>query len=137
MARGSPDWQPWTSVQRFSGTGGAVAYEQKINVPAATAVGSPVSQDINLTKGFLSKVQIRFPAGSVGLLHIALYNGATKLFPDDANQWYTGDNEVIEFNTEYDVPNVSNSYKMTIKGWNEDDTYAHGALVRLWVVKLP
>jgi len=137
MARGSPDWQPWTAVQRFSATGGATPYEQKITVAANTAEGSASSQDITLEKGFVSHVWIRFPQGSAGLLHIGIFAGDTKLWPGAAGQWFTGDNEIIEFDTEYDVPKVDTTYKLTLEGWNEDDSYEHAALVRIWVVKLP
>jgi hypothetical protein len=137
MPRGSPDWQPWTAVQRFSETGGAVPFEQMFTVPANTAEASPASSDIPLTKGFVSRVWIRFPQGPAALLHVAIFDGTTKLWPGGTGQWFSGDNEIIQFDTEYDVPNVGGSYKLTIKGWNEDDAYEHSALVRIWVVKLP
>ena len=137
MPRGSPDWQPWTSVQRFAGTGGATPYEQKITVPANTDSGSPASQDITLAKGFVSHVWIRFPQGPSGLAGIQIYDQATQLWPGGSGQWFTGDNEVIEFNTEYDIPQVTGTYKLTIKGYNDDDSFEHSALVRIWVVALP
>ena len=137
MARGSPDWQPWTAIQRFSATGGATPYEQRITVPANTPEVSAVSQDIILTKGFVSHVWIRFPQGPVGLLSIAIYDQGTKIWPGGTGQWFTGDNEVIEFDTEYDVPLVGTDRKLTIKGFNTDDSYGHAALIRIWVVKLP
>lgn len=137
MARGSPDWQPWTSVQRFAATGGAKPFEQMITVPANTVVGSPVSQDITLVKGFVSHVVIRFPQGSAALLKIAMFDVATQLWPGTSATWFRGDNEIIEFDTEYDVPLVSAVRKLTIKGYNDDDSYEHSALVRVWVVSLP
>jgi hypothetical protein len=137
MARGSPDYQPWTAVQRFAATGGATPYEQKITVPANTASGSPISQVITLAKGFVSHVWIRFPQGPAGLMGVAIWTATAQLWPGGANQWFTGDNEVIEFDTEYDVPFVTPNYQLTIKGYNSDDAYEHSALVRIWVVKLP
>jgi hypothetical protein len=137
MTRGHADWQPWTAVQRYAGTGGAVPFEAMITVPANTAEASPASQDIALCKGFVARVWIRFPAGSVGLLHVAIYDQSTKIFPGASNQWFSGDNEIIEFETEYDVPLVAGNYKLTIKGYNEDDSYPHSALVRIFVVRLP
>jgi len=137
MSRGSPDWQPWTNVQRFSETGGAVPFEQKITIPANTDDGSPTSQAIVLQKGFVAKVWIRFPQGPVGLAGVAIFNGAgtTQIWPGTG--WFTGDNEVIEFNTERDVDLVGADYKLTLKGYNDDDSYEHSALVRIWVVALP
>jgi hypothetical protein len=137
MARGSPDYQPWNAVQRFSGTGGATPFEQKIDVPAATLVGAPVSQIITLIKGWVSKVSIKFPSGSAGLMHLSIWNGAVKLWPGNAAQYFTGDNETVDFSTEYDVPFIGGVYKLTIQGWNDDDSYQHSGLIRVWVVALP
>lgn len=142
MSRGAPDWQPWTSVQRFSETGGATPFEHKITVPANTPENNPHSEDIDLCKGFVAKVWIRFPTGPAGLLHIGIKDPSTgnKIWPGGSSQWFSGDNEIIEFNTEYDVPYVNSGvekYHLEIVGWNEDDTYEHSALVRIWVVKLP
>ena len=137
MARGSYDWQPWTSVQRFAGTGGATPYELKATVAKDVAEGAATSTAFTLAKGFISKVWLRFPSGPAGLLHIAFYNEATRLWPGIETQWFTGDNEVIEFETELDVPLVTTDYKVTIKGWNEDDSFEHSVLARIWVVSLP
>ena len=137
MTRGSPDWQPWTGVQRFAATGGATPFEQKITVAANTTAGSPSSQDVTLVKGFVSHVWIRFPQGPAGLAGIAIFDQATQLWPGGTATWFTGDNEVIEFDTEYDVPDVGGTYKLTIKGYNSDDSYEHAALIRVWVVTLP
>ncbi len=137
MTRGSPDFQPWTAVQRFAKTGGAVVFEEQISVPANTIEGSPATQDIELVKGFISRVRIRFPPGSAGLLHIAVNDVDTQLWPGAAGQWFTGDNEFIEFDTEYDVPLIGSDYKLTLYGWNEDDSYPHIAIARMWVIKLP
>ena len=140
MPRGAPDWKPWTAVQRFSEVVGAQTFEQKLNVPANTPNTSPISQAIELTKGFVAKVSIRFPSGPAGLLGIAIFDGATQLWPGITATWFTGDNETIEFETEYVVPFVNTGaekYKLTAKGFNDDDTYPHTALVRIWVVKFP
>jgi len=137
MARGSPDFQPWTAIQRFAATGGAVAFEEQIAVPANTTELSPVTQDIVLCKGFISTVRLRFPPGSAGLMHIAVFDQATQLWPGSTDQWFSGDNEFIDFDTEYDVPYVTDEYKLTLHGWNEDDSYPHICIARMWVIKLP
>jgi len=137
MARGSPDWQPWTAVQRFADTGGASPYEQKATILKAVTSENATYTDIVMEKGFVSHVQIRFPTGPAGLLHIQIWDSTSQLWPGTADQWFSGDNEVIEFNTEFDVEFVDPDYKLRIKGYNEDDAYPHSVLVRMWVVKLP
>lgn len=140
MTRGSPDWQPWTAIQRFSETGGAIPYEQKVTVPAGTADGSFTPEDMQLEKGFISRVWIRFPQGPAGLLHIRILDesGTPQIFPGGTGN-FSGDNEIIEFDCEIDVPQrtADSNYYVQLDGYNEDDAYEHAALVRVWVVALP
>lgn len=141
MGRGHPDWQPWTALQRFAATGGATPYEQMITIPANTASASPTTQDMVLEKGFISRVWIRFPSGPAGLTHVAIWDDVTgtQLFPGGVGTWFTGDNEIIEFDTEVDVPydETADEYRIQLRGYNEDDSYEHSVLVRVWVVALP
>lgn len=137
MTRGHPDWQPWTSVQRFEGTGGAQIFKQLITVTRKVNGDGTAEQDISLCKGFVSHVQIRFPSGPSGLLHIQVWTATEQLWPGTEDSYFMGDNEAIDFDCEVDVPLVGEDYKLTIKGTNTDDSYSHGALVRIWVVKLP
>lgn len=140
MSRGSPDWQPWLAIQRFSKTGGATPYEQKVTIPANTADGDFTPEDMVLEKGFISRMWIRFPRGPAGLLHIRILNddGTVQLFPGGSGD-FTGDNEIIEFDTEQDVPYnaTADEYRIQLDGYNEDDSYEHAALIRVWVVALP
>jgi len=139
MGRGYPDWGRETARLRFSQTVGAKLYEQMITVPANTASGSPTSQDMTLSKGECSWLQIRFPKGPAGYLHIAIFdaNGTTQLFPGAAATWFIGDDEVIEFDTEFVVGVEDSTYKIVLKGYNNDDTFQHSALVRAWVIPFP
>lgn len=139
MPRGTPDWGRVSARQRFSETVGAVLYEQMITVAANVAVGSPTSQDMVMEKGEAAWIQVRFPAGPAGLLHIAIFDsdGTTQLFPGGSGTWFIGDNEVIEFDTEFKLTTPNGDYKFVLKGYNEDDTYQHSALVRVWVIPYP
>jgi hypothetical protein len=64
-------------------------------------------------------------------------DGTTQLFPGGTSTWFKGDNEVIEFETEYKITAVDTTYKFVLKAYNDDDTYEHSALVRVWVIPYP
>lgn len=138
MARGAPDWGVSAARQRFSQTVGATPYEQKITVAANVAAGAPTTQNMDMEKGEVAYVQVRFPSGSAGLMGVSVHNedGTTQLWPGGTG-WFTGDNEVIEFETEYKLVQDGSAYRCVIKGYNSDDTYPHAALVRLWVIPYP
>lgn len=141
MSRGHPDWQPWTALQRFSKTGGATPYEQIITIPANTEAGvGEATQKMTLEKGFISHVWLRFPQGPSGLAGVRIYNAAddTQLWPGGADTYFTGDNEIIDFDTEKDIEqDIELDYCVVLHGYNSDDSYEHGILVRIWVVALP
>ncbi len=139
MTRGHPDWGRVSARMRFSETVGAKLYEQKITVAKGVASGSPSSEDLILEKGEVSWIQVRFPAGPSALLHIAIFagDGTTQLWPGGSATWFVGDDEVIEFDTEYSIVIEAADYKLVLKGYNEDDTYEHSALVRAWVIPYP
>lgn len=88
-------------------------------------------------KGFLSQLEIIIPPGCAGLVGVSIFNGATQLYPGTAATWLTGDNADIYADIDYDVPLIGGVYKLTIKGYNDDDTYQHVPIVRLWVVAYP
>jgi hypothetical protein len=94
---------------------------------------------MTLEKGEVSWVQIRFPKGPSGLLHIAIFagDGTTQLWPGGTATWFVGDDETVEFDTEYKIVIQAAAYKLVLKAYNEDDTYPHSALVRAWVIPYP
>ena len=139
MTRGYPDWGRVSARQRFSETVGAKLYEQEITVPANTLVGDAVPQNMVLEKGEVSWIQVRFPTGPSALLHVAIFaaDGTTQLWPGGTATWFVGDNETIEFDTEYKIVPLVADYNLVLKGYNDDDTYPHSALVRAWVIPYP
>jgi|GEM_PF-5585716 len=139
MGRGYPDWGKVSARLRFSETVGAKLYEQTITSPRSTAAGTPTTQDMTLEKGEVSWVQIRFPKGPSGLLHVAIFagDGTTQLWPGGDATWFIGDDETIEFDTEYKIVIEVAAYKLVLKAYNDDDTYEHSALVRAWVIPYP
>lgn len=137
MAKGAPDYSPWAGQKRTNATGGASIFQQGITIPINTAIGSPVTQDIVLSKGFLYQLEIVLPLGCAGLVGVAIFNGATQLYPGTPATWFNGDNEHIRADCDFDVPVVTGVYKLTIKGYNLDDSYPHTPIIRAWVTAYP
>lgn len=137
MAKGAPDYSPWAGQKRTNATGGASIFAQTITIPINTAIGAPVTQDIILAKGFVSQLEIVLPLGCAGLAGVSIFNGATQLYPGTAGTWFTGDNEHIQVDCDFDTPLIAGVYKLTIKGYNLDDSYPHAPIIRVWIVFYP
>ena len=98
-----------------------------------TAASSEKETEIELEGDFISYVNIRFPPGPSGLLKLAIFYGIKQIFPYDEGTWFQGDDEVIEWQEYWKLP--ESPCKLKIKTVNEDDTYEHTVYVRIAVMK--
>lgn len=137
MGRGAPDWQPWRAIQRYEKTGGTTIYAFNVSTPAGRAEGNPLWTPLVLEKGFISEVSLRFPPGSMGQLYVSLWSNGEQIWPATADSWFRGNDIVIPFPVEQDIPLVNGDYKLDCKSYNDDSTYPHLVLIRTHVVRLP
>jgi len=59
--------------------------------------------------------------------------GETQLFPEKRDTWLTGDNETIEWQEYFKLPD--NPTRLRLEGYNESTRYSHTFIIRL--VTLP
>ena len=98
-------------------------YVKALTIPANTAAGSPTEEDLQLTDGIITRVEVEFPAGCAGLAHSDARRGRHQVYPTNPGGNLCSDNHVIVWNDYEDLdaePRV-----LTIGGWNLDDTYPH------------
>jgi len=104
-------------------------YSYEITTPAS----SEKETEIEVEGDFISYVNIRFPPGPSGLLKLAIFYGIKQIFPHDESSYFQGDDEVIEWQEYWKLP--ESPCKLIIKTVNEDDTYEHTVYVRIAVMK--
>ena len=107
-------------------------YVKDISTPANTSRLSPVVSDIKVWSGVIHRVEVVFPPGPSGLLHVTIWHGGHQVYPSTEGMNFAGDNESSEFNDFYPLPLGFNT--ITVKTYNEDDTYAHTCRVRFGVL---
>lgn len=134
MGTGAPDYNRWTAPQRSLATGGEHCTQKTLEIPANTVEGTPETDIVTLVKGFLRQVEIIFPPGCSALAFIQIFDGATQILPAEAAVWFSGDSEKIVVSLDYVL---TGTYEITIKGYNDDDTYSHTPICRFYVVKYP
>jgi hypothetical protein len=134
MATGAPDYTSWNAPTRSIATGGEYASQKTLTIPANTASGSPATDTITLVSGFLRQVDILFPPGCSALAYIQIFDGATQILPNEASVWFSGDSEKIICTLDHVL---LTPFELTIKGYNDDDTYPHTPILRFYVVKYP
>ncbi len=104
----------------------------KVTVPANTLKTAAQETKVSLPRGVLSRIEFRFPPGPQFLLHLQLLYGSTVFSPFGADYDVAGDDEGVEDHPSLELP--SDPTEVTVRGWNDDDSYPHSAIVRIEVV---
>ena len=95
-------------------------------------MNNQTSSNIKAARGVIHKVDIVFPSGCAGLVKVAIFLGSSPMIPSTAGMTISGDGEIVN------IPEFVNLRKdfniITIKGFNEDDTYDHTILFRIYVL---
>jgi len=105
-------------------------YTTSITIPANTPASSPVTKDIMLKSGVLTKVSVLIPAGHFALAHLIIRYGGTQIIPDVGD--ISGDDETLSWSEYIDIPEPHRT--LTLVGWNDDDTYAHTFYIRFEIL---
>jgi len=104
-------------------------YIVKLTIPPNTPRDSPVSTTVKLAKAILTRISIRIPAGHHALAGLRILYGRLRLWPEEKDTWITGDDETLVWDEYFDLPH--DPTRLTLEGYNEDDTYEHSFYVRL------
>jgi len=104
-------------------------YTIKLTVPANTPVDKPKRTTVDLAKAVLTRISIRIPPGHFALTGLRILYGRLQLWPEESGTWLTGDDEAITWNEYFELPD--DPTRLTLEGYNEDDTYEHSFYVRL------
>jgi len=108
-------------------------YAVDLTIPANTPEASPVEKKLEIEGAILDKIHILIPAGHHALARMAVFYGIDQFFPYEAGTWLRGDGESFSVRMNWPLPELRTT--ITLKGWNEDDTYDHTFYLRLEVAK--
>ena len=107
-------------------------YTKDITFSSGGTVNNQTSSNIKAAKGIIHKIDIVFPSGCEGLVKVAIFLGSNSITPSTAGMTVSGNGEIvtvpefIELRKDFNI--------ITIKGFNEDDTYDHTISFRIYVL---
>jgi len=104
-------------------------YTIKLTIPANTSKDAPVSTSVKLARAVLTRISIRIPAGHHAFAGLRILYGHLQLWPEETDTWISGDDEALEWNEYFELPD--DPTRLTLEGYNEDDTYEHSFYVRM------
>ena len=107
-------------------------YAWDITIPPNTLEASPTTQILKLSKGVITRADIKFPRGCKGLAKVRLFRYESQLIPFSRDEWITGDDEAIPTEGYYEL--VETPAQLKFIGINADDTYEHTVSVRIQIL---
>lgn len=104
-------------------------YAYDITTAVGVTAASPQRTSLKVTKGLVYQIEIEFPPGPLGLLHVSIWDGGHQIWPSNPDFDFHGDNGYITFPDTY--LKLVEPYEFTAQTWNEDDTYGHQIHIRI------
>jgi hypothetical protein len=111
-----------------------MVYRWSITTPLNTLSTSKQTTLLQVCKGVIHQIDIVFPPGSAGLLHLHINDALHQVWPYNTGQDFSGHNFTIRFR-EF-IPVLHEPYQFTAYTWNDDDTYDHILIIRLGILPI-
>jgi len=103
-----------------------------ITITADTKAASPKTEILKLSKGVITKIEIKFARGCHGLVKVRLFHQESQLVPLSRGEWITGDDEAVSFPEFFEL--WTTPYQLKFRGCSPDTTYEHTVTVRVSVL---
>ena len=84
--------------------------------------------------GVVDKIDVAYPPGPQGLLHVAIYREGALLWPVNDDDGFAWDDFTLTWNPLYRLDDEPLAFQAFT--WNEDDTFAHQVVIRMNIVPL-
>jgi hypothetical protein len=103
-----------------------------ITISAGTAEATPKEQILKVTKGVITRVDVKFPPGCHGFVKARLLRSEFQLVPLSRGEWVTGDGETVPTEGYYELDEVPAELKFV--GCSPGSTYDHVVTVRVSII---
>lgn len=104
-------------------------FEYDLTISAATTRRSPVTQDLQLARGIIHKVEVIFPPGCHHQVFVVIRRGLNQVFPTNPDNQFKGDFFPVSYPVWY--PMEAGPFRLKAYGWAPDTTYDHAVIIRL------
>lgn len=98
-------------------------YDYELVIPSLTLSTAPVSAEVIVGPGRIVRVEIQFPTGCGGLVHVRVKRWGHQLWPTNPDNWMASHGWIVTWDDDVDVSQPP--LTVLIEGYNEDDTFQH------------
>ena len=104
-------------------------YEFALVIPKATPVTAPFTDDLQLEKGVIHHIEVRFEAGCQREVHCKMERWGHQAFPKLPSLSFSSEDDTIKKDTHF--PLEAEPYLLKFTGWSPDANYPHTITVRV------
>ena len=109
-------------------------YRYRVTVPKNTTETSQTKTIMTLAAGQIHKVEIAFPWGCAGLVHVRLYHNEFQFWPSNPDSSFAWNDYTVSFEENEEC--IGPGDEWSIRTWNEDVRHDHVIVVRIGVLEL-
>ena len=103
-------------------------YSFDLTVPASTAETAPLVDEVELVPGTVTRVELQFPRGCVGLVHVKVFHAAHQVWPSNPGGAIAGDGSLVGWAEQWELDDKPSGLRLV--AWNDDDTFPHTVTFR-------
>jgi len=103
-----------------------------VSTPANTLESSKLKTTLEITYGVIHLIELQFPPGPSGYLHVHLNDALHQVAPYNTDENFASDNLNISFR-EF-IPFLKPPFELSAYTWNLDDTFDHVVLIRIGIL---
>ena len=103
-----------------------------ITITAGTTDASPKKQTLKLSKGVITGLDVKYPAGCHRMVKVRLFRYESQLVPLSRDDWLTGDDETVHTEGYYELTETPTQLKFV--GCSPGTSYDHTVSVRITVL---
>jgi hypothetical protein len=99
----------------------------KITAPPSTIEAAAVSQTYDIFRPVIKRMILHIPDGHKYLAHFQTRTKGKLIMPEygSSDEWIEGNGHDIALNLPAPIVLDGPPYQITLRAWNEDDTYSH------------
>lgn len=107
-------------------------YNFTLAVPANTTKAAHTSKVMRLTVGIIHRVEVQFPPGCLGAVHVVIFHGGHQFLPTNPEGDFASDSKTIEIDEHYELK--ESEVDLYIYGWSDAEDLEHTITCRVGIL---
>jgi len=107
-------------------------YRFGITTTTAYTKENPLITPLLLTRGVVHQLDVVFPPGPRGTLHLTINDALHQVWPTNPDEEFASDADKISYREHYELE--AEPYDLQAYTWLEDATYQHSCIVRIGIL---